>query len=78
MNEPNPSAVALAPHLYAAYLVSCGGLAWDGRPCPTWDGLNAAVRAHWTAAAQKAIDLLALASAGPTDPPEAAPSPSPI
>jgi hypothetical protein len=35
---------------YQAYIANSNGLAWDGRPCPTWEDLNHAVRSHWCAA----------------------------
>lgn len=38
---------------YEAYIANSGGLAWDGRPCPTWDKLLAdrsPVCSHWCAA----------------------------
>lgn len=41
--------VTAARALYEGYIANSGGLAWDGRPCPTWDGLNDAVRSHWCA-----------------------------
>lgn len=34
--------------LYTAYGNSAGMKAWDGKPMPTWDQLNSAVRTHWT------------------------------
>lgn len=44
-----PEVVARARAFYEAYLENCDGKAWDGRPCPTWDALNDAVRSHWCA-----------------------------
>ena len=41
---------ATARAAYEAYIANSNGLAWDGRPCPTWDDLNHAVRSHWCAA----------------------------
>jgi len=35
--------------LYEGYLANSDGLAWDGRPCPTWGELNDKVRSHWCA-----------------------------
>ena len=40
-----------AERFYMAYLANSDGLAWDGRPCPTWEQLNDAVRSHWCAVA---------------------------
>lgn len=42
-----------ARQLYEAYIRNCDGLAWDGRPCPTWDDLlekGTSVPSHWCAA----------------------------
>lgn len=53
--------VASARELYEGYLANSDGLAWDGKPCPTWDALNDKVKSHWCAAVIKAR---ALAAAG--------------
>lgn len=34
---------------YERYYAHCGGLAWDGRRCPTWDNLTSTVQDHWRA-----------------------------
>lgn len=53
----DPKTVAAARALYEAYIANCGGLSWDGKPCPTWDGLNDAVRSHWCAVAIHAAGM---------------------
>lgn len=49
---------AAARELYEAYIANSDGKAWDGRPCPTWDGLNDAVRSHWCAVVVAARGLV--------------------
>lgn len=44
----------LAQIMFAAYREHAGGVTWDGKPVPTWDGLNDAVRSHWYASAEVA------------------------
>lgn len=49
---------------YLSYTSNSGGLAWDGRPCPTWDQLLAQgspVVSHWCAAA---IEIVSQVGAG--------------
>ena len=45
----SPTVVGVAEMFYNAYIANSDGLAWDGRACPTWEGLNDAVRSHWCA-----------------------------
>lgn len=47
-----------ARRAYERYMHSCGGLSWDGKPCPTWPELNEAVRGHWAAAVDHARPAL--------------------
>lgn len=41
---------------YAAYIGGVGGKTWDGKDCPTWDGLTPKIRDAWCAAADAAVD----------------------
>ena len=45
---------ALARAMYEAYTKSSGGLNYQGKPCPKWDELPAAICGHWQAAANVA------------------------
>lgn len=42
--QPN---TALARELYNTYVQHAGGVNYEGKPCPTWENLNDAVRSHW-------------------------------
>ena len=35
---------------YEAYVASCGGKSIRGEQLPAWDGQDAAIQAHWSAA----------------------------
>lgn len=52
--------VYCARKFYESYLDNSGGLAWDGRPCPTWDELNDAVKSHWCAVVHLARKFAAI------------------
>ena len=54
------TAADLARVMFDAYGAHCDWKAWDGRPMPTWEAVNDAVRSHWEAAAQAAMDALAV------------------
>lgn len=43
---------------YEAYVDSCGGKSVRGEDLPSWDGQDPAIRVHWEAAAQAAIETL--------------------
>lgn len=49
---------SLAELLFNAYGDHCDWRAWDGRPMPSWSGINDAVRSHWVAVAVRARELL--------------------
>ena len=40
---------------YAAYAISTGGLTWNGRPMPSWDGLGPKIQTAWRRAARAAV-----------------------
>jgi hypothetical protein len=48
----------LAKQMWDAYAKQAGGVAFDGKPLPDWDGLGADRQACWVAAAKVALDLL--------------------
>lgn len=50
----------LAVELYNTYCESSGGLNYQGKPCPKWNDLPAAIRMHWTAVAKRITSLGAL------------------
>lgn len=62
-NFVHADVLEMAETLYRAYIKNSDGKAWDGRPCPEWDGLGRPVRSHWCAAATAA--LVAVAGVGP-------------
>ena len=49
------TAADLARVMFDAYGAHCDWKAWDGRPMPSWEAVNDAVRSHWEAAAQAAL-----------------------
>ena len=53
----------LARIMFDAYGAHCEWKAWDGRPMPTWEAINDAVRSHWVAAATAAREALRMADA---------------
>lgn len=53
----------LARIMFDAYGAHCDWKAWDGRPMPTWEAVNDAVRSHWVAAATAAREALRMADA---------------
>lgn len=59
------NADTLAPLLYARYTANSGGLNYRGEPCPTWFELPAAIRGHWRAVAEEAIDQVRTAEVEP-------------
>ena len=59
MNEFTENETHLARLMFDAYGAHCDWKAWDGRPMPSWEAVNDAVRSHWCAAARAARDFLA-------------------
>lgn len=53
----NPHILRRARDFYAIYMASCGGLNYQGQPCPEWDDLTPAVRGHWYTVALRAQQL---------------------
>jgi hypothetical protein len=49
----------MARTAYEAYLLSSGGLNYQGKPCPTWDELPQAIRDHWIASTSAIVTLRA-------------------
>ena len=49
---------SLARRMFDAYGAHCDWKAWDGRPMPSWEAVNDAVRSHWCAAAEEALRVI--------------------
>ncbi len=53
MSEPDHETIGRAA--FEAYSESTGGLTYDGKEIPSWEGLTEAIRLAWVAAGHAAV-----------------------